>query len=138
MMSVSADWYDKNESILIYRFEGAWTLNEFHEAIDTAEKLLKEHTTGRLDVISDLTSTKGNDRSIRPGDMQAAMNRSFKILPPELGYAVVVGAALGIKIMIDLLAKVYGPMKKHVRTSNTLEDALRLIRQEREKQLSQS
>lgn len=136
-MPVSVDWYDKNESILIYHFEGTWKLNEFHEAINTAEKLLKEHT-GRLDVISDLTSTKGYDKSVRGSEIQAAMNRSFKILPDELGYAIVVGAALGVKIMIDLLAKVYGPMKKHVRTSNTVEDALEMIKKEREKETQES
>ena len=136
-MPVSAEWYDKDESILIYHFEGKWKLDEFHEAINTAEKLLQEHT-GRLDVISDLSNTAGNDKSIRPGDMQGAMNRSFKILPEELGYAVVVGAAFGIKIMIDLLAKIYGPMKKHVRTSNTVEEALEMIRAERQKETMQS
>lgn len=135
-MPVSAEWYDKDEAIFMYHFEGAWTLQEFHDAINAAEKLLKGYT-GRLDVISDLTSTKGYEKGVRPGDMQAAMNRSFRILPEGLGFAIVVGAGVGVKLTIDLLAKIYQPMK-HVRTSNTVEDAIAMIKKEREKEAQKS
>lgn len=133
-MAVNVRWYDESQHILLYDFKGVWTLEEFSSAIDEAKKLVEAESITRLDIITDLIDSE-QQKGMNQGHVQVAMNRSYRILPKEQFYlAVVASPHRFVSIMIDMMRRIYPPMH-HVRTANSVEDAMTVIQREREAML---
>jgi hypothetical protein len=135
-MPIEAGWLDQSQAILIYRFIEFWNAAELHTAVDQVAQLVQD-PPHRLDVISDMSMSKGMARGSAHGDMQAAVNRSYRVLPEDAFHlAIVVGGGRVLDLMINVSAKVYMPLKKHVRTATTIDEALQMIATDRAAALS--
>jgi hypothetical protein len=133
-MPIDVRWHDEHPSILIYDFHGAWTLEEFHGAIDEVVQLV-DGFEGRLDIITDLIGAK-HPRSANTSAMQAAWGRSYKIMPEGYRLAVVVGAGLMLTFFIRTFGRIYTPISEHVRAANTFDEALQLILNDRKEKIA--
>ena len=123
-MPIFADWFDADQTIILLRYEGNWTWNEFYEtATDVVHPLLKS-TSGTVYLIADFTRTITMPMN---GIMHA--RNVFKTMPPNWHNMVIVTPSKFIQILVDMFTKLnYQGMGEKISRADTLDEALKLIR----------
>lgn len=124
-MPVIADWIDKNESIALIDYRGAWLWDEAIAAnLRVAEMIASKPY--RCDIIGNFRS--GAMESIRPAIENA--RRVLAVMPGNLGMVVVV-----TNPVISMLASVYKSldpkMGTKIHTATTLDQARTMINEDR-------
>lgn len=95
-MSITIEWYDDQETILLETFSGSWGLPDYMQLVDDAALLLKqkEHI---VHIIADFTATKSVPHQVLTGARYAERK-----LPANQGVVVFVqpGGIIGTFIKI--------------------------------------
>jgi hypothetical protein len=128
-MGIHLSWYDSNENILVWKFEGEWNWLQYHAAINRAVMMIKRsHHT--VDSIMDLRENK----SLPPN---AILNgkRWFVVAPNNFGVTVVMGANGLIQGIASAIGSIYKPFNTKIMLANTLDQALQVILEKQQQRI---
>ncbi len=123
-MPIYTEWFDADQHIILIRYEGNWTWNEFYKtATDTVHPLLKS-TSRTVYLIADYTHTTTMPMN---GIMHA--RNVFKSMPTNWHKMVIVTSHKFIQILVDMFQKMnYQGMGEKISRANSIDDALKMIR----------
>jgi hypothetical protein len=124
-MGINAIWDNTEKTIIRYDYEGTWTWDDLHKALEESHTMMRT-VSHPVDVIIDVSSS----RLIPSG----ALGRSKNITdnkPDNHGKTMVVGANSFIQGLSDLFRKIY---RKELTVTYvaTLEEARRQLATQRE------
>jgi len=122
-MSVQVSWYDDEHTILYYKFDETWGLDEMFAALNRGQKMVmaEDHI---VDSIFDLTNS-----STVPQQMLSSVRSVERSTPKNLRYTVAVGMNSLLKFLAGMVGKAAPLLMKNFKTANTLDEALVLIRE---------
>jgi hypothetical protein len=127
-MGLKATWFDTENSIILYEFEGQWTWDDLDVLIGQAN-VMTNSVAHRVDTIIDLEGNQG---------MQAGALLRFRTLtvkaPANWGMAVFVGANEYVENLLITLTKVFPKIGERYVTARTIDKARGIILERRSKQ----
>jgi hypothetical protein len=120
-MAVHVSWYDDAHTILYYRFDKVWKLDEMFAALSTGQQMVaaEDHI---VDSIFDLTNS-----STVPQRMLSSIRSVERATPKNLRFTVAVGMSAFLTVMADMVGKAAPLLMKNFRTASTLDEALALL-----------
>jgi hypothetical protein len=126
-MPITVTWDDADPTILVYSYSGRWTWAEYQAATRQAFALVGG--TQPVDVIADFSSG-----GLLPENAMSNFRRSIENNPQALQFrvAVLVLRHDFMARMVDVFTRIYGRMGGKLRTTESLDDARRIIHQFRE------
>lgn len=131
-MPIHTFWHNDEKTIVRYDFEGHWTWEEFHAAVNRVHDMMETVLHQRVDGIIDLTRSamipSGSLVHFRTGSAKAAANWGISVLVTTSTFINVFGDT--IRRMLPNLASRYFVVK-------TVEEALQLIEEQRHKAQTQ-
>lgn len=125
-MSVYVNWYDADNHIILYTFEGAWTWDEFHLAVDASHELPGERDTPVVYVIADFTDTK----NVPNGAITHIRSRVAKKID-HVGIVVIVAESKLIETLLNAATSMMQELQNVFYMVNTPDEALSLVHERR-------
>ncbi len=121
-MPVQVSWYDDEHTILYYKFDKLWELEELFAAINTGREMVtaEPHI---VDAIFDMI-----DSTTIPHRMLASLRSVEHLTPANLRYSVAVGMNPFLTGLAHMVAKAVPNLMKNFEATRTLDDALAFIR----------
>lgn len=124
-MPVTVEWFNDEHTMIRYEFIGRWSWEELHDAIEQVQAMIGG-VSHRVDILIDLSQNQGIPSGaltqMRGGTLRA--NRNW-------GMGVFIGTGTFIRALLNTFTRVYPKMGERYATADTLDDALRLIAQQR-------
>lgn len=102
-MPITTIWDNPEQSIIRYVYEGKWTLTEFHQAFDTAYKMMNT-VDHKVHLIIDVQ----NSTILPSGILSQGRTATNRAKHPNHGIILIVGANGLIRAMFDIFKKIYG------------------------------
>lgn len=124
-MTVSADWQNDKHDIVLYIFEGIWTWDEMYRTYTKAIDM-ERSVSYRVDVILDMRLSK----AIPANALLHVKNISDK-QPDNLGLTVVVTPNGFVRALYNAGVRFYKGIAHYFRVVPTIEDALKMIDEDR-------
>ena len=124
-MSVTADWYDSKQDIVLYVFEGRWTWDELYAAYNKAI-VMEKNAPHRVDVLLDLL----NSKAVPANALLHVKNISNK-QPDNLGLTIVVTPNAFVRALYNAGTQFYKGIAHYFRVVPTMEDGLNMIAEDR-------
>ena len=126
-MAVTVEWFNAEQTIIRYEFVGRWSWEELHDAIEQVQTMIGG-VGHRVDIVIDLTQNRGI-----PSGALAQMRGGTMRANDNWGMGVFIGTGTFIKALLHTFTRVYPKMGERYATADTLEDAHRLILEQRDK-----
>lgn len=126
-MPIQAKWNNDEKTVLRYDFEGRWTWDEYFGVMAQITNMMKS-VDHRVDAIANMKP------GIMPtsGSAMSSARSALRKLPPNCGVVVVVTNSF-ISAMLALFKQFDRDLGKLLRGATSVEEAHRIIEQEREK-----
>lgn len=123
-MSITIEWYDDQETILLETFSGSWGLPDYMQLVDDAALLLKqkEHI---VHIIADFTATKSVPHQVLTGARYAERK-----LPANQGVVVFVQPGGIIGTFIKITKQMGFKATTQLYIADTVNEAVDLIREQ--------
>lgn len=121
-MAITADWYDESHTIIIAKFTGYWTIDEFAIVLGEIDKMTRglEYP---IYAIADGHESKGMPR----GSLIPHLKRMFKL--PLTHIAVITGSKLAESIL-NVLTRLDANWQRHITFVSSIEAAHSVIEQQ--------
>jgi hypothetical protein len=129
-MPVIAEWYDKEQVIIINRFIGKWTTQELLDSNQDTIQLFKQ-AEGRFDVLVDFSEASYAPPAGILWEWQQVLisrHRDF----PNWGFSVYVSTTPIMIAYFEEATRGTNIIRQHGRLARNLEDALRIIQADRD------
>ena len=125
-MPVTLSWFDDQQTILLFKFEGEWTWEEFYKLDEPTWDLIA-CANYRIDILMDWSQIKRF-----PLGMMNALHRSGEdVTPKDEGMVVSIGGPYFIKMMYGIFRRLYPKAVTVYRLVDTLDEATHLLEDER-------
>ena len=130
-MSIHYEWYNENDGIMLVKVEGEWDWESFYP-------IHREYSTiaGKLGKRVDFIFDFGEARLVIPESVFANFKNLTKIaneLIPLWGITVFVFPSALFTTIVGTFSRLYPGFSTHYRMADTMEKALNIITEEREK-----
>ncbi len=129
-MPITLTWYDETQKILVQRFTGHWTMNEYFALKPDSERFFNS-TPERVDVMLDMLEAK---HFLPPNVMmyvqEIVKNADFSY--PNWGLAVFISTWRMNQVLYNIGCRVSREYRQHVRITDSYEQALSLIATDRQ------
>lgn len=117
-MPITLEWDGADRSVVKCTFEGSWTWDEAHAALDRLAAMVADSERVWLIILREQTR-------LRHEDVVTNLRRVITVLPPHVEMTVIVGASVFATLMIEALGRVgIGP---NIRFAESLEEAREMI-----------
>ena len=100
-MPIKVMWKNEAKTVLVFVYEGQWTLSDFYEITEKGNALLDE-VTYPVSMVLDIR----NSKTLPTGFMHAITNTSRKV-HPNTGIMVMLGVNTFARAFISVYRKVY-------------------------------
>jgi hypothetical protein len=124
-MSVSANWYDSKQEIVLYVFEGRWTWDELYATYNQAI-VMEKSVPHRVDVVLDMI----NSKAIPANALLHVKNISNK-QPDNLGLTIVVTPNGFVRALYNAGTQFYKGIAHYFRVVPTMAEGLQMIADDR-------
>lgn len=120
-MPITHAWYDAQETILVQKFIGKWTLDEYIDSVIAMTTLYaaKSHT---VHVIGDLSES-----TMAPTNLLSARGVVEKNTPDNRGLAIVIKPGRFIEMLLKIVRTVTPRFSQDLHVVDSLEEALARI-----------
>lgn len=132
MSKIQFDWYDRDEGIMIWRFEMGWNWDMYFNASRRANTLIEEVAPMRVDFIADL-----HQSGKLPSNVLSVVRQVSLARPDNWGATVVMGGNTFVEMMVGVGRRVNRDLAHRYMTANTLDEAVQLIHKIREESASE-
>jgi hypothetical protein len=120
-MPIQTSWYDQNHNIVLYTVFDNWSITEFGDALNSAEKL-DQNAIPQLHYIIDFTRI-----NMVPSGLMARLSEIKNKMWSEGGMAVFVGVNPVLRVPLMMFSRLNN--KVTIRYARTINEANSLIRQ---------
>ena len=127
MGKIVAEWFDENQRILLWVFEGKWGWEEFYESKDIAHQLIRDASPDRVDIVALFVTSP----SLPPNAISNIKQISLQS-PENWLLTVIVGAGAFINTMVSIGRRANRNLADKYAIAGTMEDALALIAEQRQ------
>lgn len=126
-MPITIHWYDDTKTIVLWEFEGQWTLDELHTIYTESHNLCL--TVPENSVIALLDMTRSAANSV-PSNIFSALTARRRTQAPNFDMVVVVSGSAFIKVFVNILNQMPA-LHDHFALFPTYEEALAFIEKRR-------
>ena len=127
-MTVKISWYDEEKTIILQEFPVEWTWDEFYEIVRQSVEMEKSvpHTVYSI-------GTNPPNAKTPPGNALNNFRSALLMHPPNMRWYIIATGNLLTRILglTILRAGIFG---EKLRVVGSLEDALRIVAQDKERQ----
>jgi hypothetical protein len=127
-MPVQITWYDEGHTILYYRFEKTWKLEDVYDTLNTGLKMMSE-VEHPVDSIFDFTRT-----GTPPPQMLSAARYAERHTPKNLRHTAICGLNPFLSVLANITQKIAPRLMKNTLITRTLEDAINALEERRHTQ----
>lgn len=120
-MPVEATWYDENHSIIVQKFIGNWTLDDYLSNIAVTQNMIAS-VTHTVHVITDLT-----DHNTPPTRIMSANRWVENTVQDNVGLTILVNPGTFLKNLIKISRPLMPRTFRDLHIVNSLDEALTLI-----------
>jgi hypothetical protein len=122
-MPIHVDWADANtRQAVVYTFEGSWDWAAFNRAVQTAYGLILAGGPDRVDVIADIRASS----PLPPGTIQQ-VKKAVESAPAHFGQVIIVGATIYVRLLADVLGRIYPQLARQIQFAADMPAALELV-----------
>jgi hypothetical protein len=125
LMPINVHWYDAEQTIIRYEFQGRWSWDDLYEAVKTVERMVKP-LAHRFDVIFNVKHTIGMP-SGAIGHIRGLSGNTDE----HWGMGVMVGGSTFFRTMMQIFLKLNPKFQDRYTLAESDEDAVRVIRNRR-------
>jgi|GEM_PF-619898 len=122
-MSVKVSWYDEESQILHYRFDGAWTWDEYYAVLPLGREMMKE-VQHMVCILNDMRNT-----DIVPTAFLDAAQSVISTTPPNTGLVVFVSTNYVFQTVFRAFVRIYPHLTQLYRLESDLYEAVRKQRE---------
>lgn len=128
IMGITVEWDNPQKTIIRFVYKGRWTWDDMAGAMEQANRLM-DTVTYRVDHIVDV-----RESTLLPPSVVSQAKRVLNEPHANLGLTLVVGASHYLKLMLDIVSRVYPAMmsRRKMKLVSTMEDAYAAIAAQRE------
>ncbi len=120
-MPVSIYWDNDEKTILVEKFDGHWTIEEYYRLVDTDAEWLGQ-VPHMVHVIYDATTS-----SMPPRQIFSGIQYALKKLPPNQGLTVFVKLNRVMTMFVDVASQISPRFARTHYYAETIEEARRII-----------
>ncbi|HEX2620856.1 MAG TPA: hypothetical protein VHL11_11930, partial [Phototrophicaceae bacterium] len=125
-MPIHHHWDDEDHTILIYTYEGNWTLEEYHKAVDLNYDLVNGEPHP-VDLILDFTKSGSGATQL----LSAARHAERKVAPNQRLFVSVKIPGF-VRAVAEMALKFVPSLREKMRNASTLEEARMIIKHYRQ------
>ncbi len=126
-MPITGCWDDEGQTIYLITFSGNWTWNEFDQAIQDCYATIAV-LPYPVDIIADTRTTELPSG----GGAITHANALLRARPANYGIAVVIASTF-VRVMVDTLKQMNPENRDRLFTTQTLDEARAIVRQQRQR-----
>lgn len=128
-MRIELTWYDKEETILYFKFLPGYTWDDLARAMEQGQALMAQKSH-RVDWVY---HGEGNQQYIPRGNPWHVLRAASQKIPDNTGLLFIVNPGMFVKMMQRIGQTAIPQSVRLLRFAPTFEDAIKLIHQERER-----
>jgi hypothetical protein len=117
-MPVVAAWVDNDQTLMVYRFESPWTMEQVYAALDAGLRLMAV-VPHPVDSLFDFSQS-----GTAPSQILMAMRYAERHPPDNLRYSVVFGLNPFLALLVGVAQRVAPRLMQNVRITKTRDEAL--------------
>jgi hypothetical protein len=117
LMPISVKWDNDKKTVVHYEFNGKWTWEEYHSAIQQAYEMVKE-LPYIVNMILDFRFA-----NVLPSNALSIFGRSMKTPPKEFDLALIVSKSGFIEAIYNVFRRLNGKMAEKLVLVRTIEEA---------------
>ena len=126
-MPITIKWYDDTKTIVLWEFEGQWTLDELHTIYTESHNLCLTVPENTVIALLDMTRSAANSV---PPNIFSALTARKRTQAPNFDMIVIVSTSSFIKIFVNILMKLPA-LRDQFALYETFDDALDFIKKRR-------
>jgi len=123
-MSVTVEWYDESQRVMVTRFKGSWTIREATDAHRQANANLKS-VAHPVAVIFDFSTS-----SMLPSDLLSGIrNSKYERSPDNIADDMaIVGTSFFLKSLVDIARRIYAKfVPSNIHFVDSVDEAANLL-----------
>lgn len=120
-MPISVSWGNAAKTYTVFRFEGKWTWDEYHQAIRDGVDLVKD-CPYTVNILIDMTECH-----LFPQNLLSHFNQSMSEPPKPFDLAVIVTSSRFVELLAGMIARASNQRKTQFRVAKTLNQAHQII-----------
>ncbi|MBZ0291919.1 MAG: hypothetical protein K8L99_05055 [Anaerolineae bacterium] len=101
-MSIEVSWANPEKTVIVYAYEGRWSMEQFNNSYQQARKLM-DTVQHPVDFIIDVRNS-----SLLPSGILSRGRNVVTTPHPNEGRTAIVGANTFVRSMLDLFSRLYG------------------------------
>lgn len=129
-MPISINWDSQIDNVVYYKFEGAWSWQDFLMAFEEEQRMAESVAPQRYDVIGDLTSSN----PLPQGSGISHVYSIFKRYPPNWGCTMIVTTNAFARTLFTVGVRVHPDTHDGFRLARTITEARQVIHTARTEQ----
>jgi hypothetical protein len=123
-MPIKVEWHNEAKTVVVQRYDGRWTWDEFHIACTRDTSNLMRTVPHTVHIFADFTKAQG----VPIGGAMLHARNVMQHYPPNWGTLVIVGANHFINLLVEMFRRTFSTtLGNKTFTAATLEDAYKLI-----------
>jgi tRNA A37 threonylcarbamoyladenosine dehydratase len=116
-MPIRVGWGNDQKTYTVFKFDGKWTWEEYHQSIADAYQLVKD-CTYTVNILLDITECH-----LFPQNLLSHVGSSMRQPPKAFDLAVVVSTSRFVEVLARTVEKLYGRQKTRFQLAKSLEEA---------------
>ena len=120
-MPIQVGWGNEQKTYTVFRFDGKWTWEEYHQSIAEAFELVKD-IPYTVNILLDITECH-----LFPQNLLSHVGSSMKQPPKSFDLAVVATSSRFVEVLARTIEKLYGKQKTRFQIARTLDEAQRIF-----------
>ncbi len=126
-MPITIRWYDDTKTIVLWEFEGQWTLDELHTIYSESHNMCLQVPENTVIALLDMNRSAANTI---PPNIFSALTARKRTQAPNFDMVVIVSGSAFIKVFVNILNKMPA-LREHFALFSTFEDAFAFIEKRR-------
>ncbi len=120
-MAITVTWGNAEKTYTVFRFEGKWTWDEYHQSIQDGVSLVKD-CPYTVNILIDMTECR-----LFPQNLLSHFNHSMSEPPKPFDLAVIVTSSKFVEILAGMIERASSQRKTRFRVAKTLEQAHQML-----------
>jgi tRNA A37 threonylcarbamoyladenosine dehydratase len=120
-MPIHVSWGNPQKTYTLFRFEGKWTWEEYHEAVAQGFELVKD-CDYTVNILIDMM-----DCRLFPQNLLSHFGTSMRQPPKAFDIAVIATASRFIEVLASTIEKMYGKQQTRFRVARSVEKAHQIL-----------
>lgn len=120
-MAITVAWGNETKTYTVFKFVGNWTWQEYYQSITDGSELIKD-IPYTVNIMIDLTEAQ-----LLPHGLLSNIQSSMRQPPRKFDLAVLVSTSPFVKVITNMIDRIYGQQGTHFVICKTLEDGARVF-----------